>query len=303
MHWPDDPFLRPIRTFQRPEATELRYGHASRGLHRFRVTQTYLRDHAVPMIRARRHRALLLDLALRGMSRSIGPTLGKRDPQTWAGVTIDRASQPELHALIHGPTSTPEDAQREWVRGQIGYLERRGLAERITHKRRGAHTIRVLRDDGSRRLHTDPAGTRADAYVTINGTLFASGAIVDWSGAEVAFYLAAMIGEAMSRRPPDMTHRGDGEWYRSYDWFADTDGSRRPAHHVRVPFTKQTLINGQRRLSAKGFVKTGTISRDPRTGKAFANGGSRNAYLNRFETRSLQLLHANGVTHPFESWL
>lgn len=288
----------PATSTTHPATHGLSYGLAGRGMHRFRVRQTYLRDHAAPMIRGRRHRALLLDLALRGMSRRIGPQLGRRTPATWAGVTIDRVSQPELHTLVRGADGAAEDQQREWVRGQVAYLEARGLLRRISHPRRGPHTLQVLRDDGSGELADDPSGEGDDAYVTINGTLFASGAVTTWTAAEVAFYLAAMIGEAMAPSPPEVAHRGDGEWWRAYDWFADADHTRRPEDHIRVPFAKQTLIAGQRRLAATGFVKVGSISRHPATGKAFARGGRRNVYLNRFESRSLELLRTQGLAVP-----
>lgn len=152
----------------RPARSGLFYGPGLLGYYRYRVRETYLRDHVAPMLRSNRRGAVKLDLVLRGMAR---------------------------------------------LREQVVHLERRGLVERYRHRYRG-HDVRVLSDRGDRTPFDDPTGRREkeDTYVTINGTLFASGTIRRWSAAEIAFYFAAMMGEAHNTTVPEIAQRGDGEW-------------------------------------------------------------------------------------------
>ncbi len=185
------------------------------------------------------------------------------------------------------------------MRRQIVLLEDRELAQRFDHPTRG-HDIEVLSDRGDGEPFDDPTGTvkSGDTYVTINGSLFAAGVIARWTAPELAFYLASMVGEAHDRDTPEMPHRGDGGWWRSDDWFADRDGSRRPVAAVRVPFSKRTLIRGRSALEADGFVQVAQLSRNPESGRPFASGGRRYSYLNRFESRAVEILRRSRIDMP-----
>jgi hypothetical protein len=103
-----------------------------------------------------------------------------------------------------------------------------------------------------------------------------------------------MMGEANDRQPPAFLQRGNGSWWRSDAWFADADGSRRPADHTRVPFSSSTLKRGRKRLTQTGFVQVQLLDRHPDTGRTFARGGHRNYYLNRFEDKARQRLEELG---------
>lgn len=271
-----------------PPRGGLFYGPGIRGYYRYRVRETYLRDNIAPMLSNNQLGAAKVDLALRGMAR-LPNHLGNR-PADAVGRTLDRVTYPDLYELVTTGLPDRED-QRAWVRRQILTLEKAQLVERYEHDYRG-HDVAVLSDRGNGDPFDDPTGKgkSSDTFITINGTLFASGIIRDWGAPELAFYLAAMIGEAHDPNRPTMNERGDGEWWRSYDWFGDADGSRRPHDHVRVPFSKRTLIRGRNILEPAGFVKVAKLSRDPRTGRPFARAGSRNTYLNRFETKALEAL-------------
>ena len=224
--------------------------------------------------------------------------LGKR-PAESVGMTLSRVEYPDLYSLVVESGLVDRDEQRAWVRRQVVLLERHGLVRRFDHPDRG-HDVQVLSDRGTGDPFDDPTGAVKDhdAYITINGTLFASGVMARWSAPELAFYLAAMIGETHDRNTPDISHRGDGEWWRSDEWFADRDGSRRSVDDVRVPFSKRTLIRGRHRLAADGFVQVDQLSRNPETGRAFAKGGRRNAYLNRFETHARAILQEASIELP-----
>lgn len=276
-----------------PSRRGLQYGPGIRGYYRFRVRETYLRDHVAPMLSNNQLGAVKIDLALRGMAR-LPNHLGNR-PADAVGRTLDRVTYPDLYQLVTSGLPDRED-QRAWVRRQILTLENAGLVQRYEHEYRG-HDVAVLSDRGNGDPFDDPTGKPKtnDTFITINGTLFAAGIIRDWGAPELAFYLAAMMGEAHDPNPPAMTDRGDGEWWRSYDWFADADGSRRPHGHVRVRFSKRTLIRGRQLLEPAGFVQVAKLTRDPRTGRPFARAGSRNTYLNRFETRAVERLREAGI--------
>lgn len=277
---------------RRAARSGLLYGPGMLGYYRFRIRETYLRDHVAPMLSSNRPGAVKLDLALRGMAR-LPSHLGDRDPFS-VGQTLSRVEYPDLYEMVADGRLTDREAQRAWVRDQVVHLEGRGLAERYRHPYRG-HDVRALADRGDGSPFDDPTGRRDDTYITVNGTLFLSGAIRGWGSPELAFYLAAMVGEAHNRPVPDMAQRGDGEWWRSYEWFADPDGSRQRTDAVRVPFSKRTLIRGRKALEAAEFVQVGQLSRNPDTGRAFAKAGRRNTYLNRFETRALQIIREQGI--------
>jgi hypothetical protein len=63
--------------------------------------------------------------------------------------------------------------------------------------RPGRHPrITVLHDDGSGRPFDDPDGSPNNTYVTILGGIIASGALAEWTTAQIAFYFFAMVPSA-----------------------------------------------------------------------------------------------------------
>jgi hypothetical protein len=181
----------------------MRYKHPSLvGKHVFRVREIHVRDHLVPLLSKNRLGAAKLDLILRGLALNPQHT-GKRSTP---GLVLNNFAYEDLHDLARGASwfggDKADDLQpydpdlarlkRKWVGEQLQALEAMRLVRR--EPRPGDHpTIVVLRDDGSGESFDDPDGSPGNTYVSIQGAIIASGALVEWDTARLTFYL--------SRRP------------------------------------------------------------------------------------------------------
>lgn len=267
----------------------LRYRpHDVIGKHLFRVRETYLRDHVAPLLRSNRADAVKVDLVLRGLALSPQHLGQRRIP----GFVLPHITYEDLFDLVrpaddYGRPTDPagdlydaevREKKRKWVGEQLQLLQQRRLVHRVDRPGRRPHLV-VLRDDGAGKLFDDPDGTTGNTYVTVLGAIIASGELVKWGTAELATYLAAMVAEWHdptfdSAKVP----AGSGRWYRPVSWF---NSDRRPAHHVRIPFSEATLERGLKRLIAGGLIAKDQRLRDPATGRRFRTG-RRNVYTNRF---------------------
>jgi hypothetical protein len=274
------------------KAPEFRYATNIIGKPFYRIRETHVRDHYVPLIAKNALGAAKLDLALRGIALPPGGT-GKR--KEGVGLVLPAISYEEIHDLVRTPDHyaklqkklyDPDDAlhrkqKREWVREQLDKLERLNLIKRTHPVGGGRPKIHVLKDDGSGESFDDPKGGGSNAYFTTLSCVISSGRLRSWTSSEFCFYIAAMIGERHHRyRVDDSSARGCGQWYQAYSWFLD-DHNHRPEAHVRIPFSKATLDRGLRSFLGSGLVTKVKERKDPYTGKKFQRG-PRNIYTNHF---------------------
>jgi hypothetical protein len=275
------------------------------GKHLFRVREVHVRDHLVPLLSKNRLGAAKLDLILRGLALS-PQHRGKRSTP---GLVLNTFTYEDLHDLARAPNwfggksgdTYAYDAglarlKRKWVGEQLQALEAMRLIRR--EPRPGDHpTIVVLRDDGSGKAFDDPDGTPGKTYVSILGGIISSGALAEWSMAQLTFYLAAMIAERHTIRlpvqlPPNIlelvpnlavrgTEPGSGRWYRPLTWF--NDATQREDNAVLIPFSTSTLERGLKAFEADGLIEVRKLRRNPRTNKPFKSG-PRNLYINKFGT-------------------
>jgi DNA-binding HxlR family transcriptional regulator len=270
----------------------LRYGRGVIGKHLFRIRERHVADHLVPLMTSKAVGAAKLDLVLRGIALSPAHA-GARKP----GLVLTKYSWEQLHDLARTPEtlgSAPPDLdappevvrlKRKWVGEQLARLEALGLVQRQNRPGRRPRLF-VLSDDGLGGRFDDPDGTPGNTYVTILGSLIRSGALASWGAPELSFFLAAMIAErhdAQRLNTKDVPPRpfGAGTWFRSLGWFADSE-DRRPAQHVRIPFSVPTLERGLTKLEQAGLVVREHITRNPRNNSRLS--GRRNHYTNRFHT-------------------
>lgn len=253
------------------------------GRYRIRIRETHVRDHLAPLLTSRADGAVKLDLVLRGLARSSG----EGAPQ---GLVPEVIRWQQLHDLVREGDFYGADLvlKRKWVSDKLARLEQMGLIRRESVP--GARPrIIVLRDDGTGEPFDDPQGKGSDSYVTVLGTLVAFGRLSRWGAPQVAAYLAAMVAERFARADPgfasvaelERVPLGGGLWYRPLSWFVDEE-SRRPASHVRIPFSTRTLKRGIHELKSEGLMWTKRIRQDPRTGRPFVEG-PRVLYRNGFD--------------------
>jgi hypothetical protein len=245
----------------------------------FRVRETHLRDHYVPLLRSKAIGAVKVDLILRAIGRALPNTDGRLPTDiSWA----------QIHDLARpGDFYAEPKLKQKWVGEQMQRLENLRLLRRHLSPG-GRPAVVVLADDASGRPLDDPDGQPPDSYVSILGRVMGDGRLCRWGAAEIAAYLAAMIAERYARSDPllagtwDLEKRplGRGRWFRPLSWFADREGLR-PPHHVRTPFSEHTLWRGFQRLQSQGFVSTYRVRLDPRKGTKFPEG-TRTIYTNRF---------------------
>jgi len=258
------------------------------GKHLFRVRETYLRDQVAPLLRSNRADAVKLDLVLRGLALSPQHLGQRRIP----GLVLPHIAYEDLFDLVRPaddygrPTDSAGDLyaaevrklKRKWVGEQLQLLQQRRLVHRVDRPGRRPHLV-VRRDDGTEKAFDDPDGTTGNTYATVLGAIIASGELVKWGTAELAAYLAAMVAEWHDPTfDSDKVPAGSGRWYRPVSWF---NSDRRPAHHVRIPFSEATLERGLKRLITEGLIAKDRRLQDPATGRRFRTG-RRNVYTNRF---------------------
>ena len=260
------------------------------------------------MIAAKEVGAAKLDIVLRAIAL-LPEQAGRRAP----GLVLPVHSYAALFDLVrdpdaYGPAPNEYDyspvvhkLKRKWVGEQLQKLEARKLVRRGDRPGEQRPQLFVLRDDGNGKALDDPDGKGpAGSYVTLNGSIIASGLFHDWGAPELSFYLAAMVAEryeAYSRQKALGSvpwQPGAGEWFRQLDWFADPKKFRPPSH-VRIPFSVPTLERGLRSLAAQGLVERTRIVSNPVTRKRFAR--PRNLYFNRFseEDRSASRVSQHSI--------
>jgi hypothetical protein len=249
---------------------------------RLRVRETHLRDHLAPLLSRGASGAVKLDLALRALTAD---SVGTSAP----GVLDGALTWEDLHDVVRPAAYYADEValKRKWVSDKLRILERLNLIRR----RRQSGTrprLSVLCDDGGGQPLDDPALEAGQSYTTVLGSIFTSQRIANWGSSEMSAVFAAMIAERYARADPEMTYLvrrlpvGGGAWSHPLSWFSDR-AQERPAHHVRVPFSPRTLRRGITALEGEGLVVARWISRNPRTGRAYANRLPRRLYVNGFD--------------------
>lgn len=272
------------------QSAGLRYGRRVLGKRLFRVREGHVAAHLIPLMTRRAVGAAKLDLVLRGVALQEAHA-GRRD----VGLVLPSYSWEQLHDLARVSTSqgaTPPDIdappgvvrlKRKWVGNQLKQLEELQLVRRVEQPGKRPKLF-VLRDDGTGEPLDDPDGQPGNTYVTILGSIIASGALAAWSTPALSAYLAAMVAErhdpAAQKRSGDR-NAGEGRWFRALAWFADVDGHYGPEARIRLPFAVATLERGFRQLRRDGLVMWQTHSFDLRTMRRLS--GPRNFYKNNFQ--------------------
>jgi hypothetical protein len=272
------------------QSAGLRYGRRVLGKRLFRVREQHVADHLIPLMTHRALGAAKLDLVLRGVALQEAHA-GRRE----VGLVLPSYSWEQLHDLARTATSlgaTPPDIdaspevvrlKRKWVGKQLKQLEELKLVRRIEQPGKRPKLV-VLRDDGTGEPLDDPDGQPANTYVTILGSIVASGALAAWSTPALSAYLAAMVAErhdpAAQKRRGDR-NAGQGGWFRALAWFADTDSHYGPDARVRLPFAVPTLERGFKQLRRDDLVMWQTHSFNPQTLRRLT--GPRNFYKNNFQ--------------------
>ena len=261
----------------------LEYGSGLVGKHRFRIRERHIAEHLIPLMTRRQVGAAKLDLLLRGIA--LPPDIGQR-PQ--AGVVLQRYRYEQLYDVINTghrlgaqqPGQDPPPSvlrlKRKWVRDQLLRLEALELVVRTRQKGRRSH-LRVLSDDGSGGVFDDPDGSKGNLYITVLGSVIASGKLADWGAPELSAYLAAMVAERYA--PGDRPEPGTGRWFRSLGWFRDVERYG-PKERTATPFGIATLERGLAKLEEDFLITHTHITKDPYTKHRLQ--GRRNLYRNRF---------------------
>ena len=249
-----------------------------------RVRLAHITDRYAPMIAAKSVGAVKLDLLLRGIAL-LPDDAGRRKP----GYVLHDWSFEHLHDLIRREPIARRrrrltdremrHLKRKWLDNQAKKLVRRRLLRVEPSPGRRPRLI-VLRDDGSRGPFDDPGATGGDPYVTIRGSLIASGTFANWGAPEVAAMLAALYAEFYSERPRDrpLSADGTGRWWRQLAWFNTSDWH--PLRRPMLPFSKSLLERGFASLAEQQLVSRSKMSHDPRTKQRFQT--PRVVYRNRF---------------------
>jgi hypothetical protein len=252
----------------------------------FRVRQSHVANHYKPLIARKAYAAVKMDLVLRAIA-----LLPKDSGAREVGFVLRDWSYEDLHDLAK---STPavrvaEDRRetetrhlkRKWVGNQMDKLVAEKLVRLGPHK--GRPTIIVLRDDGSGLPFDDPgeAGGRGDdRYLTIRGSVVASGRLATWKAPQLAAYFAAIYAEYHQDRGGGrrFSSDGTGSWWRQLSWFNSAQWY--PMERVLLPFSKSLLEDGLNALSGEGLIARKNINRDPLSHKKL--NGMRVLYSNQF---------------------
>jgi hypothetical protein len=252
----------------------------------FRVRQSHVAAHYGPLIARKAYAAVKLDLVLRAIAL-LPKDAGKRE----VGFVLRDWSYEELHDLAKGTPAlrladerretTTRHLKRKWVGNQMNKLIAEKLVRLEPHK--GRPTIIVLRDDGSGLPFDDPgaAGGRGDdRYLTIRGSVIASGRLATWKAPQLAAYFAAIYAEYHQDRGEgrSFSSNGTGSWWRQLAWFNNPEWY--PKKRILLPFSKSLLEDGFNALAAEGLIARTNIARDPLSNKKLDS--VRVLYTNRF---------------------
>lgn len=256
----------------------------------FRVRQSHVAAHYAPLIAKKAPGAVKLDLVLRMIGLS--PMHSKARE---AGFVLWDWSYADLYDLATTPPErrlrkdgertedrTPSELRhlkRKWVIRQLNHLRALGLV--ATKERAGNRPeIYVLSDDGHGKSFDDPDGrTRADWYVTVQGSLIASRTMAGWGSPQIAAYFASLFAEFYNPKSkgPRPT-AGTARWWRSLAWF--NNPKYEPRERTLLPFSTSLLEDGFAALEDEGFISVSKIKNDPVTNRRL--DFERNQYWNRF---------------------
>lgn len=263
--------------------TTLKVG-PGKGKFLIRIRLVHVTDRYAAMIAKKSIGAVKLDLLLRTIAL-LPDDAGARRP----GYVLRDWGYEHLHDLVRGgPVSrTKRDLtdrevrhlKRKWVDNQVRKLVAARLlrVEPVPGKR---PRLIVLRDDGRGGAFDDPGATGDDPYVTIRGSVVASGAFVAWGAPEVAAMLAALYAEFYAERPRGrpLSADGTGRWWRQLAWF--NNPAWHPLGRPLLPFSKSLLERGFATLAEQQLITRTKVSHDPRTKKRLPT--SRVVYRNGF---------------------
>jgi hypothetical protein len=284
------------------ERSGLDYGRRVVGKYLFRVRETHVANHLIPLMRSRALGAAKMDLMLRGIALPAEHAGDRRE----VGMILPRHSYELMHDLVRGSGalgSDPPDLdasrdvvvlKRKWVGEQLARLEALGLLRRVRRPGRRPRIV-VLRDDASGEPFDDPDGTPGNTYVTILGGIVSSGQLAKWGTPELSAFLAAMVGERHDREARNNLWRaapaGGGKWFRPLSWFEDV-ARFGPDERVSLGFSVPTLERGVRQLEAAGLLSHDPILVIPGTKQRLQQ--RRNWYTNNFAS----LAKPNQVLRP-----
>lgn len=137
----------------------------------------------------------------------------------------------------------------------------------------------VLRDDGTGKAFDDPDGRPGNTYVTVLGSIIASGELVKWGTTELAAYLAAMVAEW---HDPMFDQRQGARRERPLVPPGLLVRQRPPPRPPRAhPLLGDDVGAGFKRLTDDGLIAKDRRLKDSATGRRFRTG-RRNVYTNRF---------------------
>lgn len=273
----------------------LEYAPGVIGKKQFRVSEAYVAQHVAPLIAARRPDTAKLDLVLRGIALS-PQHAGRRPPGTVLRHR-ERLDYAAIHDLVRDPrrfsTARPEDddddpsvrdKKREWVREQLGVLEKRGLLAR-RDLGDGRRQIVMMRDLGDGAPFDDPGAKESyRPYVTVLGNVLVDPSFREWGSPEIVGFLCAMVADRYARNSSSASGKklepGSATWYRQATWF-NNEGGYRPDGHVVLPFSTTTIERGLQAMRRRGYIAAERRKRSPE-GKRFLH--PRMIYTNQFDS-------------------
>jgi hypothetical protein len=290
-----EPRTRP-RVKQPPPIGSIEFG-PGRGKGLVRIRHLHVAQHYAPLIARKSYGAVKLDLVLRAIAL-LPQDAGARQPgfvlRDWNYEHLHDLAKtpPELRVALERQDRQTRHLKRKWVGDQIKKL----AAEKLVHieERDGKRpNIVVLRDDGSEQPFDDPGaagGLGDDRYLSVRGSVIASGKLAEWKAAQVAAYLAALYAEYHQERGAGRSVSSDGtkKWWRQLAWF--NNASWNPTDRVLLPFSKSLLEDGFNALKREGLISRKRINRDPRTARLFET--ARVLYSNEFARLDAEVTRA-----------
>jgi hypothetical protein len=241
-----------------------------------RIRHVHIARHYAPLIAAKSYRAVKLDIVLRIIALS-PEHAHARAP----GYVLWDWHYEHLHDLVKGAPERRAQAsrsdresrhlKRKWIADQLSKLQSLSLVE-VTPRPGSRSQLVMLRDDGTGSPFDDPGeagGRDDDRYVTIRGSLAASGVLASWNAPELAAFLAALYAESLNERGAGRAPGADGtkSWWRQLAWFSDEH--QHPLGRVTLPFSKSLLEDGLRAHRDSGLITTTTLAAHPTSHKPF----------------------------------